>query len=297
MEFFNWRGLIDVVWKIASVFLILLAILVATNWNNFKLLIKVCNQMSNMEKIYETGVSELDSARTLDEITAIERSMHLKEKSIGERFALSLAGINRNNDNQYTDLFLDVMSPFLDPQKSMQDLFAAKNLYFKVLANKKRSLKTVSKTESNIVEVHILSSTPVLDDVIISGRAFSFKAENLVDGSLATSWQPKTAINGSFVIGMKETAKYELSIINGFADTCDQLGDLYRKNNRVRALKIEYGTNLAMSVHVNCADDVRSFQKLGVFETGQIRVTVVGVYPGEAWNDTAISEIQVCKKE
>jgi len=293
MEGFNWRCLLNVVWKVVSVFFVLLGFLVATNWNNFKLYVKFYGQFSELEQVYESGIAELSSVTTLDQMRVIENSVHRQEKALGTRIALTTAEAKKQNDNVYTDFFIDVMRFFVDIQEYGQEVGNTRNWYHKVLASKKREFQTVSTNENTEAEVTIRSSSPVLDDAVISGRSFSFNAENLVDGSLATSWQPKTAINGFFVIGMKEPARYEVSIINGFADTSDQLGDLYTKNNRVKTLKIEYGENFSKSAHVACADNIRAFQKLGVFETKEIRVTVLEVYPGEAWHDTAISEIRV----
>jgi hypothetical protein len=123
----------------------------------------------------------------------------------------------------------------------------------------------------------------------------SYQATNLLDDDLTTAW-----VEGANGTGLGEWVRFEfaqplvlarLEIANGFQKD-DQR---FRGNPRVRLVKVEYSSGATQLVELF---DVKDLQM--VVPTSEavewVRLIVVSVYPGERWEDAALSEVHLYEK-
>jgi len=147
--------------------------------------------------------------------------------------------------------------------------------------------------DNEIGKVRGVRSSEVLESVSIAGSHFSFDAVNAFDNDMSTSWQPKQPVGGWIEMIMTKKQNYRISIVNGFAWNHQQLGSLYYNNNRVASIMVEYGENYSLSKKIDLLADNQTYQDIGTYHTDRSRITVLSVYWGVRWKDTAISEIKV----
>lgn len=120
----------------------------------------------------------------------------------------------------------------------------------------------------------------------------NYKATNLLDGDLATAWE-----EGAEGPGIGEWVMFEFSrqvtltrieIANGYQKDDDR----YFGNPRVRSLGVEYSTGTVQLIDLL---DTRDYQ--AIIPTRQpvewVKLTIVSVYPGDIWDDTALSEVRI----
>lgn len=120
----------------------------------------------------------------------------------------------------------------------------------------------------------------------------SYGATNLVDGDLATAWN-----EGAEGPGIGEWVRFEFSrqwvlarieIANGYQKDDER----YFGNGRVRSLAIEYSTGTTQLVDLLDSKDIQT-----IIPTRQpvewFKITIVDVYPGKIWDDTALSEVRI----
>jgi len=85
-------------------------------------------------------------------------------------------------------------------------------------------------------------------------------------------------------------ASDEIQVLNGFVDF--RRMHLYKDNSRVKRVRIE-SENPRFSGEYELEDVVRYNLIRLPMKTGKIRMTILDVYPGRKWKDTAISSILV----
>jgi len=120
----------------------------------------------------------------------------------------------------------------------------------------------------------------------------NYGATNLVDGDLATAWN-----EGAEGPGIGEWVRFEFSrqwalarieIANGYQKD-DQR---YFGNGRVKSLAIEYSTGTTQLVDLLDSKDIQT-----IIPTRQpvewFKITIIDVYPGKIWDDTALSEVRI----
>ena len=127
-------------------------------------------------------------------------------------------------------------------------------------------------------------------------KGYTFTPKNLVDGSVQTSWQPKTNKKkggaGEWVkIELKRECTLErLEIANGL-QMFDKLGNLFHENNRVAEAKLELsdGTTHVIALEANDFGYVQF--ELPKKSTRSLKLEVVSIHKGTKWPDLAISEL------
>ena len=123
----------------------------------------------------------------------------------------------------------------------------------------------------------------------------SFQATNLVDGDLTTPWQE--GANGA---GLGEWVRFEftqpvelarLEILNGYQKDDER----YLGNPRVRLVMVEYSSGATQLVELS---DVRDPQIVNPTSEAVewVKLAIVSVYPGDKWEDTALSEVRIYEK-
>ena len=90
-----------------------------------------------------------------------------------------------------------------------------------------------------------------------------------------------------------------ISVLNGFVKySTGYKYWLYYRNNRPKDITISFsdGTSIETTLQDIFDQDNYHYQRIdfdSVKFTAYIKITVNSVYPGDKWNDTCISEIQV----
>lgn len=120
----------------------------------------------------------------------------------------------------------------------------------------------------------------------------SYGPTNLVDGDLATAWE-----EGAQGPGIGEWVEFRFSgqltlsrieIANGYQKDEQR----YRGNGRVKRLAIEYSTGTTQLVDLMDSKDIQT-----IIPTRQpvewMRLVIVATFPGEIWEDTALSEVRI----
>ncbi len=147
------------------------------------------------------------------------------------------------------------------------------------------------RTTSTLGSALIRPTAATSSSTLKATSSNSYKATNLLDGDLATAWEE--GVEGP---GIGEWVKFDFSrkvtltrieIANGYQKDDDR----YFGNPRVRSVGVEYSTGTVQLIDLL---DVQDFQT--IIPTRQpvewVRLTIVSVYPGEVWEDTALSEVR-----
>lgn len=128
-------------------------------------------------------------------------------------------------------------------------------------------------------------------------KHYTFTPGNLIDDNLWSSWQPKRKPAG----GVGEWFKITLSgaqtitgfeIFNGFR-LIDELGDLYKMNNRIENATVEFSDGTKLPIHFEDKPEATIITLPAAKQATWFKVTVDSVYKGTKWNDLAVSEFHV----
>jgi hypothetical protein len=129
------------------------------------------------------------------------------------------------------------------------------------------------------------------------GNTVSYWVDNLFDGNPETSWAegvPGHGIGEYILINFNQPVTVSrVGMIIGYAKfKNDQYGDRFTGNSRVRSVNIQTNENEAIQ---HTFQDNRSLQYAPVQKTNvtQLRIAITDVYPGERWDDTNISELEI----
>lgn len=156
----------------------------------------------------------------------------------------------------------------------------------------------VSRADVPVTACHATSVTGIVATASSEHKAtppYRFAVAQLVDGNVATSWQPQSTRGG---VGEKIVLKLphrvrlaRLEIANGF-QLRDRLGDLWRMNNRVREVAVRAG---GVTLVTPVADEATSAVVLPLppVDADTIELEILAATRGTRWADLAISELRV----
>lgn len=120
----------------------------------------------------------------------------------------------------------------------------------------------------------------------------TYGPDNLFDGSLSTAWQENAPGSGEgewvrFDFGHLVTLS-TLEIANGYQKDSRR----FTGNARVETLQLEYSDGTTQQARLY--DDV-GFQEIAATpkSTEWLRLTILSVYQGDAWDDAALSEVHI----
>jgi uncharacterized protein YfaP (DUF2135 family) len=128
-------------------------------------------------------------------------------------------------------------------------------------------------------------------------KHYTFTPGNLIDDNLWSSWQPNRKPAGGVGEWFKITLKSSQTItgfevFNGFR-LIDELGDLYKMNNRIENATVEFSDGSKMPLHFDDVPAVAVITLPAPKRCEWFKVTVDSVYKGSKWNDLAVSEFHV----
>jgi tetratricopeptide (TPR) repeat protein len=128
-------------------------------------------------------------------------------------------------------------------------------------------------------------------------KHYTFTPGNLIDDNLWSSWQPNRKPAGGVGEWFKITLKAPQTItgfevFNGFR-LIDDLGDLYKMNNRIENATVEFSDGTKLPIHFDDVPEVSVIKLAAPKKCEWFKVTVDSVYKGSKWNDLAVSEFHV----
>lgn len=123
------------------------------------------------------------------------------------------------------------------------------------------------------------------------GGSVAYGPENLVDGDPATAWNEGAAGSGAaewVLLQLREPAPVRrLLVWNGY-----QKGAEFGDNARVRTLRIELGGR-TFAVDLLDTQGPQAVDLPGPVPAASVRLVIDAVYPGERYQDAALSEVAV----
>jgi len=129
------------------------------------------------------------------------------------------------------------------------------------------------------------------------GNTVTYWVENMFDGSPETAWTegvPGAGIGEYIIINFNRPIFVDrLGMIVGYAKTkVDQYGDRFTGNTRVRSISVEINGSPSLQ---HTFQDIRAMQYLPVNKqsVNQMRIVITDVYPGQRWEDTSVSELEI----
>jgi hypothetical protein len=148
------------------------------------------------------------------------------------------------------------------------------------------------ETSTTLAPIQVRPTSADASSVLKATSTNSYRATNLIDGDLATAWE-----EGAKGPGLGEWVRFEFSrplviarieIANG----CQKDEERFQGNPRVKSMKVEYSNG--ETTLIDLADTTEPQSISGTDEAVEwVKLTVVSVYEGDQWEDTALSEVRV----
>jgi tetratricopeptide (TPR) repeat protein len=137
--------------------------------------------------------------------------------------------------------------------------------------------------------------------VLGNWKHYTFEGANLIDDNLWTSWQPVRKPPGGVGEWVLMTFS-EPQVVTGFEFSngfrrLDELGDLYRMNNRIENAVLQLSDGTEFPIHFEDADKEQSFMLPTPVKVESVKLVVKSIYKGSKWNDLAVSEFHALAKE
>ena len=150
-------------------------------------------------------------------------------------------------------------------------------------------LSVAATMEISVTAIRASSTLP-------NWQRYTFGTGNLVDGSLATSWQPadkRSGVGAWFQLAYAPARLASFDVANGF-QLVDDLGDLFLMNARIVRAELETSSGHRQELAFDA--NARGWTRFTVGERAPstwVRVTVQNASAGERFSDLAISEVRV----
>jgi len=127
-----------------------------------------------------------------------------------------------------------------------------------------------------------------------AGLGYTFSPSNLLDGDLATSWQPANSRGPTwFRLDFEhEVIVTSIQIANGL-QTEDSHGDEFLLNSRIANGRIRFSDGAETPINFTAGDRAPTRFEVASKPTRSVTVLVDSVHRGSRWNDLAVSEVQV----
>jgi ribosomal protein L40E len=152
-----------------------------------------------------------------------------------------------------------------------------------------------ANTPSTLAPVQVRPTAATASSILEATSTGSYRATNLLDGDLTTCWSE--GVDGP---GLGEWVRFEFSkplviarieLANG--NQKDE--ERFFGDPRIRTLKVEYSNGVAQLIELA---DSKEYQSIVATSEAVdwVKLTIVSVYDGEQWDDTALSEVRIFQK-
>lgn len=209
-------------------------------------------------------------------------SMQFSYTSDGRKFtALAVGDPDCNGDVKTFELLGEVISG--NPSVSLNER-----------AQPPPSVATSNSTATTTQRPTSVSIAASASSTHKPGAGYTFDVANVLDGDVATSWQPRDSTSPAWVQldFAGDVTVTVIKIANGF-QASDRLGDEFVLNSRIAKARLRFSDNTEMPIEFST--DARGLVpfKVPSKSTRSITVLVDRVFRGSRWDDLAISEIEV----
>jgi hypothetical protein len=125
-------------------------------------------------------------------------------------------------------------------------------------------------------------------------RVASYDPDRAMDGSWSTVWVEGAAGEGvgewiEIRLGSPVTV-WKIGVVNGYGK-----GPRYRENARIRDAELQFSDGSTQLIHLADSNDLQYFDVRPTTTTG-LQLTILSVYPGTRWDDTALGELRLWGK-
>jgi hypothetical protein len=127
-------------------------------------------------------------------------------------------------------------------------------------------------------------------------KEYTFGVENLRDGKLDTSWQPKSKKSGVgewVKITFNGTAEVSAIVISNGFQRNDDLGDLFELNARLKSVHFTFSDGTRESCELEETKREETVCAFSPRTVSSVTVTIDAAHAGKKWQDLAVSELDV----
>jgi hypothetical protein len=150
---------------------------------------------------------------------------------------------------------------------------------------------TTTRTTGQVLGTPVIPKSQAASSILAADGSNTYVVDNLVDNSLTTAWS-----EGAGGPGLGQWVRFEfgktirvnrIEIANGYQKDSQR----FRGNPRVRTIQIDYSDGSQQLVNLY---DIVGYQYITTTggATTYVKLTIVSVYPGDAWEDASLSEIR-----
>ncbi len=150
-----------------------------------------------------------------------------------------------------------------------------------------------SDTSTTLAPVQVRPTSADASSALKATSTNSYRATNLIDGDLATAWEE--GVKGP---GLGEWVRFEFSrplviarieIANGYQKDDER----FQGNPRVKTVKVEYSNGETELIDLARYRGVPEHRPEASETIDWVKLTIVSVYEGDEWEDTALSEVRI----
>ncbi len=150
-----------------------------------------------------------------------------------------------------------------------------------------------SDTSTTLAPIQVRPTAADASSALKATSTNSYRATNLIDGDLTTAWE-----EGAAGPGLGEWVRFDFSrpvtiarieIANG----CQKDEERFQGNPRVKAVKVEYSNGMSELIDLADSTEPQSIKPGTTEAVDWVKLTIVSVYEGDQWEDTALSEVRV----
>ena len=128
-----------------------------------------------------------------------------------------------------------------------------------------------------------------------SGTYIHYLPEYAVDGTLVKAWGVRGKGIGEWIkiIFPSSRTITRIGIVPGYAKSHPRYGNLFRLNNRVKDVRLEFSDGSSVQFTFTDTESMQYINLDPPVQSQYVKIIIESIYRGTKWNDTLISEIEI----